>query len=157
MRPRPAQLSRTTRLIDVVRRRATATNGLAKVKAKTKRRPKPVKVSCPHTLSPRDPPPRGPGRFRFEFYNLELVTSDRGAPKLVGAKGFPAQGSSSFFRLETSRTRLSWRRARQHMSPISGVVLVEVKSGKASLLSRERRCRDAIEAGRVEYHSKTTA
>jgi predicted Holliday junction resolvase-like endonuclease len=31
------------------------------------------------------------------------------------------------------------------------VVFVEVKTGKASLLSRERRCRDAIEAGRVEY------
>jgi predicted Holliday junction resolvase-like endonuclease len=31
------------------------------------------------------------------------------------------------------------------------VVFVEVKTGRASLLSRERRCRDAIEAGRVEY------
>jgi len=31
------------------------------------------------------------------------------------------------------------------------VVFVEVKTGKASLASRERRCRDAIEAGRVEY------
>jgi predicted Holliday junction resolvase-like endonuclease len=31
------------------------------------------------------------------------------------------------------------------------VVFVEVKTGKASLLPRERRCRDAIEAGRVEY------
>ena len=31
------------------------------------------------------------------------------------------------------------------------VVFVEVKTGKAGLLSRERRCRDAIEAGRVEY------
>ena len=31
------------------------------------------------------------------------------------------------------------------------VVFVEVKTGKASLLSGERRCRDAIEAGRVEY------
>jgi hypothetical protein len=31
------------------------------------------------------------------------------------------------------------------------VVFVEIKTGKASLLSRERRCRDAIEAGRVEY------
>lgn len=32
------------------------------------------------------------------------------------------------------------------------VVFVEVKTGKASLLSRERRCRDAIPAGRLEYH-----
>jgi predicted Holliday junction resolvase-like endonuclease len=31
------------------------------------------------------------------------------------------------------------------------VVFVEVKTGRASLLSRERRCRDAIESGRVEY------
>ena len=31
------------------------------------------------------------------------------------------------------------------------VVFVEIKTGKASLLSRERLCRDAIEAGRVEY------
>jgi predicted Holliday junction resolvase-like endonuclease len=31
------------------------------------------------------------------------------------------------------------------------IVFVEVKTGRASLLSRERRCRDAIEAGRVEY------
>jgi predicted Holliday junction resolvase-like endonuclease len=31
------------------------------------------------------------------------------------------------------------------------VVFVEVKSGRAGLVSRERRCRDAIEAGRVEY------
>ena len=31
------------------------------------------------------------------------------------------------------------------------VVFVEIKTGRASLLSRERRCRDAIEAGRVEY------
>ena len=31
------------------------------------------------------------------------------------------------------------------------VVFVEVKTGRANLLSRERRCRDAIEAGRVEY------
>jgi predicted Holliday junction resolvase-like endonuclease len=31
------------------------------------------------------------------------------------------------------------------------IVFVEVKTGRASLVSRERRCRDAIEAGRVEY------
>jgi predicted Holliday junction resolvase-like endonuclease len=31
------------------------------------------------------------------------------------------------------------------------IVFVEVKTGRASLLSRERRCRDAIKAGRVEY------
>jgi len=31
------------------------------------------------------------------------------------------------------------------------VVFVEIKTGKASLLSRERLCRDAIEAGLVEY------
>jgi predicted Holliday junction resolvase-like endonuclease len=31
------------------------------------------------------------------------------------------------------------------------VVFVEIKTGRAGLLSRERRCRDAIEAGRVEY------
>jgi len=31
------------------------------------------------------------------------------------------------------------------------VVFVEVKTGKASLIKRERRVRDAIQAGRVEY------
>lgn len=31
------------------------------------------------------------------------------------------------------------------------VVFVEVKTGRASLASRERICRNAIEAGRVEY------
>lgn len=31
------------------------------------------------------------------------------------------------------------------------VVFVEVKTGRASLASRERLCRNAIEAGRVEY------
>lgn len=31
------------------------------------------------------------------------------------------------------------------------VVFVEVKTGRAGLVSRERLCRDAIEAGRVEY------
>lgn len=31
------------------------------------------------------------------------------------------------------------------------VVFVEVKTGRAGLVTRERLCRDAIEAGRVEY------
>lgn len=31
------------------------------------------------------------------------------------------------------------------------VVFVEIKTGRAGLVSRERLCRAAIEAGRVEY------
>jgi predicted Holliday junction resolvase-like endonuclease len=34
---------------------------------------------------------------------------------------------------------------------VQRVVFVEVKTGKAGLIPRERLCRDAIEAGRVEY------
>ena len=34
---------------------------------------------------------------------------------------------------------------------VKRIVFVEVKTGRAGLASRERRCRDAIEAGRVEY------
>jgi len=34
---------------------------------------------------------------------------------------------------------------------VKRVVFVEIKTGRAGLVSRERRCRDAIEAGRVEY------
>jgi predicted Holliday junction resolvase-like endonuclease len=34
---------------------------------------------------------------------------------------------------------------------VQRVVFVEIKTGKAGLVSRERLCRNAIEAGRVEY------
>ena len=34
---------------------------------------------------------------------------------------------------------------------VQRVVFVEIKTGRAGLVSRERLCRDAIEAGRVEY------
>ena len=34
---------------------------------------------------------------------------------------------------------------------VQRVVFVEVKTGKAGLVHRERLCRNAIEAGKVEY------
>jgi hypothetical protein len=83
-----AALSGALRSLDATRRRVRAANPVTKVAPRLKPRPK-VKVappSCPpHTFTAWIRRRVDLLDLRFEFYNLELVTSGPGAPKLVRA------------------------------------------------------------------------